>query len=202
EVAEANEPYAILSHRWETDEVSFRGFQNTEKREKQAGFRKIELACQEALQDGIGFVWVDTCCIDKASSAELSEAINSMFNWYHKATVCYAYLSDAEDLDSTFFESKCLILRGETPIQQISIAKRMSWAARRETTRPEDTAYCLMGIFDVNMPMLYGEGPKAFIRLQEEILRDSEDQSLFAWTASEESAKQAPYRGLFALSPA
>ncbi|KAM7216453.1 Heterokaryon incompatibility protein (HET) domain containing protein [Rhypophila decipiens] len=236
EVAEAKEPYAILSHRWETDE----------RREKQAGFQKIEHACKQALEDGIGFVWVDTCCIDKASSAELSEAINSMFNRYQRAIVCYSYLSDAEDFDSTFYESKwfgrgwtlqellapakvqffsrnwttlgeksdlapvlsnitgidSLILRGETPLQQVSVAKRMSWASRRETTRPEDTAYCLMGIFDVNMPMLYGEGSKAFIRLQEEILRDSEDQSLFAWTASEESAKQAPYRGLFALSPA
>ena len=57
----------------------------------------------------------------------------------------------------------------------------MSWAAERETTRREDIAYCLMGIFNVNMPLLYGEGDKAFMRLQEEIIKDSEDQSLFAW---------------------
>lgn len=52
------------------------------------------------------------------------------------------------------------------PLTSASVAKRMSWAARRETSRPEDIAYCLMGLFQVNMPMLYGEGDKAFIRLQ------------------------------------
>jgi hypothetical protein len=63
-----------------------------------------------------------------------------------------------------------------------SIAQRMSWASKRVTTRSEDIAYCLMGIFDVNMPLLYGEGgEKAFLRLQEELLRSSDDQSLFAW---------------------
>lgn len=66
---------------------------------------------------------------------------------------------------------------------QVCIAKRMSWASRRETTRIEDRAYSLMGIFDVNMPLIYGEGPKAFTRLQHEILRVSDDQSLFAWGA-------------------
>jgi hypothetical protein len=57
----------------------------------------------------------------------------------------------------------------------------MSSASKRETTRFEDTAYCLLGIFGVNMPLLYGEGQMAFIRLQEEIIKDSDDQSLFAW---------------------
>lgn len=56
----------------------------------------------------------------------------------------------------------------------------MSWAANRETTRPEDTAYCLLGLFDINMPLLYGEGKRAFLRLQEEVLRQSEDDSLFS----------------------
>ena len=62
-----------------------------------------------------------------------------------------------------------------------SIAERMSWAAFRKTTRIEDIAYSLMGIFDVNMPLLYGEGDKAFIRLQEEIIKKSADDSIFAW---------------------
>jgi hypothetical protein len=66
-------------------------------------------------------------------------------------------------------------------IQSTSIAKRMSWAAHRETTRVEDMAYSLMGIFGVNMPLLYGEGKSAFIRLQEAIMKDSEDLSLLAW---------------------
>jgi hypothetical protein len=65
----------------------------------------------------------------------------------------------------------------------LSVAHRMSWAADRETTRPEDTAYCLLGIFNINMPLLYGEGQmKAFCRLQEEIMRRTEDHSIFAWS--------------------
>lgn len=70
-------------------------------------------------------------------------------------------------------------MRSKTP----SVAKRMSWAATRKTTRPEDIAYCLLGLFDVNMPLLYGEGgTKAFYRLQEEIMKNSADQSIFAWS--------------------
>ena len=62
-----------------------------------------------------------------------------------------------------------------------SIAKRMSWASRRQTTREEDIAYCLLGLFDINMPLVYGEGPKAFTRLQLGIMKHSNDESIFAW---------------------
>lgn len=62
-----------------------------------------------------------------------------------------------------------------------SVAQKMSWAAGRKTTRREDRAYSLLGIFGINMPMLYGEGANAFVRLQEEILRLSDDQTLLAW---------------------
>lgn len=89
-------------------------------------------------------------------------------------------------------------LNGTSSIYLASIARRMSWASARSTARVEDLAYCLMGIFAVNMPMLYGEGPRAFIRLQEEIMRDSDDQSLFAWRASCEG----DLHGLMADSPA
>lgn len=58
------------------------------------GFRKIEFCAKQALEDGLEFIWVDTCCIDKSSSAELSEAINSMYQWYQDAAVCYTYLPD------------------------------------------------------------------------------------------------------------
>src|SRR6266536_49913 len=95
-------------------------------------------------------------------------------------------------------------LRGED-VTQVSVSKRMSWASKRMTTRTEDIAYCLMGIFGVNMPLLYGEGKKAFVRLQEEIMKDSEDQSLFSWTAVEESEPESTVnsqtRGLLAQSP-
>jgi hypothetical protein len=73
--------------------------------------------------------------------------------------------------------------------RQASIAQKMSWASNRETTRPEDIAYCLLGLFDVNMPLLYGEGTKAFIRLQEEIIRRSNDQTIFAWGITNESVE-------------
>lgn len=58
----------------------------------------------------------------------------------------------------------------------------MSWLSRRETTRVEDMAYCVLGLFDINMPLLYGEGHKAFIRLQEEIIRSHQDHSIFCWS--------------------
>jgi hypothetical protein len=68
-------------------------------------------------------------------------------------------------------------------LYRYSIAQRMSWAAGRETTRIEDMAYCLLGIFGVNIPLMYGEGRMAFIRLQDQILRRSDDHSIFAWSA-------------------
>ena len=245
-------PYAILSHTWSSEEVVFADFGNLSKIETRASFRKIKLTCQQARRDDLGYAWIDTCCIDKESSAELSEAINSMFRWYRDAAICYAYLEDLADSMVLPIEDASLIrgcrwfsrgwtlqellaprdivfygpgwvnigrkgelveileqatgipraaLTGETRLDQISVADRMNWAARRQTTREEDIAYCLMGIFDVNMPMMYGEGRKAFLRLQEEIVKQTQDDSLFAWRASDKTASAAPYRGLFASSP-
>lgn len=91
-----------------------------------------------------------------------------------------------------------------SPLEDFSIAQRMSWASKRVTTRSEDTAYCLMGLFNVNMPLLYGEGgEKAFARLQEEILKSSGDQSLFAWgPVGDISPVYTPGKeGLLAKSP-
>jgi len=59
-----------------------------------AGYRKIAETCDQALKDGYHYAWIDACCIDITSSAELTEAINSMFGWYRASQVCYAYLSD------------------------------------------------------------------------------------------------------------
>ncbi|KAI1788940.1 hypothetical protein LXA43DRAFT_1096827 [Ganoderma leucocontextum] len=73
------------------------------------------------------------------------------------------------------------ILMHEVALSDESVAERMRWASRRETTRVEDEAYSLLGIFEITMPTLYGEGRHAFRRLQEEILRRIPDQSLFAW---------------------
>ena len=237
---------------------------------------KIRRCCAIAREHGYERVWIDSCCIDKGSSSELSEAVNSMYQWYHHARVCYAFLADVEDGDdpraaqSQFRQSRWFrrgwtlqeliaprvlvflskgwrvlgtkamlarvieevtgidgaILTHEASLDTISIAKRMSWAAGRKTTREEDEAYSLMGILNVHMPTIYGEGRFAFIRLQEEVLKQTSDQTLFAWgptlrdnaefedeqlacadsgsfwEQSEEAVWESPYiRNLFALSP-
>ncbi|KAH8816593.1 heterokaryon incompatibility protein-domain-containing protein [Xylogone sp. PMI_703] len=239
--------YAILSHTWaqsgQGHETSYddaqRLFQRLsgegginnivqQKIQSTSGFQKILKCRQLAAQDGWEWVWIDTCCIDKKSSSELQEAINSMFQWYESAKCCYVYLEDVSNRND-FFHARWFkrgwtlqellasrviyffgkewneigskvtlaseistitgideeILVGTKSLAEVSIARRMSWASQRETTRVEDTAYCLMGIFGVNMPLLYGEGNKAFIRLQEEIMRNSEDQTLLAWKTPE-----------------
>jgi hypothetical protein len=88
--------YAILSHRWEEEEVLYDDIRDgvTDKVRALKGYNKVRPSCEVARQEGYDYIWIDTCCIDKASSAELSESINSMFTWYRNAAVCYAYLSD------------------------------------------------------------------------------------------------------------
>jgi hypothetical protein len=250
--------YAILSHTWEEEEVSFEQFRThgssaSDPVRHQKGFIKIVKTCKIASQRGVSHVWVDTCCINKSSSAELTEAINSMFKWYRRAAFCIAFISDLEKpLDTedsashferhfprcrwltrgwtlqeliapqhvrfydaswsfrgsksefTTFLSKETgideeILKVPTNLPIVPLARRMSWASRRQTTRVEDRAYSLLGIFDVNMPLLYGEGEKAFIRLQDEIIKESCDLSLFAWR---QQTSYPSYRGIFANSPA
>ncbi|KAH7303352.1 heterokaryon incompatibility protein-domain-containing protein [Stachybotrys elegans] len=224
-------PYAILSHTWGADEVTLHDLDHLGLDDK-PGWKKIIGFARAIRQSNqpVDYFWVDTCCIDKSSSAELSEAINSMFHWYRESVCCFAYLADVEWRAHSSsplgadFESSKWFTRGWT-LQELlaprdleffdkdwrgignrhdlmeristrtnidtdtlrlgqwpnaSVAMRMSWAAGRQTTRPEDMAYCLLGIFDVNMPLLYGEGDRAFTRLQEEILKESEDQSIFA----------------------
>ncbi|KAH6889301.1 heterokaryon incompatibility protein-domain-containing protein [Thelonectria olida] len=86
-VGEVDHPYAILSHTWEADEVSFADYvaQNCQHK---SGYEKIKGFRQLAESEGFQYAWLDTCCIDKTSSAELFEAINSMFQWYRDAAVC------------------------------------------------------------------------------------------------------------------
>ena len=241
--------YGILSHTWEGSEVSYDEMRVGTARSKEA-FHKIEMTCKLASEDGLAYVWVDTCCIDKSSSAELTEAINSMFVWYKRATICYVYLSDLEssaDVSTAlkdcrwfsrgwtlqeliapqkvdFFDQNwrfkgckislleeisritgigSTVLEHLAPLSSITVAARLSWAAYRETTREEDAAYCLLGIFDVNMPLLYGEGTKAFRRLQEEIIKAECDLSIFAWRAKRSQSGQPDrrYSGILAESP-
>jgi hypothetical protein len=257
--------YAILSHTWEKDEISLQEFQRltdpdfandpkTSVGKAKAGFIKIRGCVELAASKGIPYAWVDTCCIDKTSSADLTESINSMYRWYANSKVCFAYLVDVESdgwmkgrwMESRWFTrgwtlqeliappevefyrhswdpvgtkggSWSSVLSDITVIQQeflktndlssASVAQKMSWASHRRTTRKEDMAYCLLGLFDVNMPLLYGEGEKAFLRLQEHIAATSTDHSLFAWGVRSGSADETgdnlrSYRNIFARSPA
>lgn len=274
-------PYAILSHRWTEDELLFDDVQQEgwELMLSTQGAEKTKKACRQALQDELEYLWIDTCCIDKSSSAELSEAINSMFVWYNEAVLCYAYLADVDATASGFFtgidpsgmnfgmdglrsafanvgapksgfEASAWFQRGWTlqeliapetlifydrdwnPIgtrndldslifkitgieeedlsrfrpaastvaptcnymqlqradrsdsklrailDSYSVAARLSWAAKRKTTRTEDLAYSLLGLFNVNIPLLYGEGEKAFQRLLQEIVRQTGDPTV------------------------
>ncbi|KAI0896648.1 heterokaryon incompatibility protein-domain-containing protein [Annulohypoxylon nitens] len=204
--------YAILSHRWGDKEASFEKFQSRQYDSREGGYEKIWNFCAQVAEGkgSINYAWVDTCCIDKRSSAELSESINSMFKWYRDAQICYVYLSDADDQapdieyelrksqwflrgwtlqeivaprEILFFSKTWGLLgsKSKLPLYRASIAQRMSWASCRSTTREEDIAYSLLGIFDINMPLLYGEGSKAFTRLQEEIIKQTKDDSILAW---------------------
>ncbi|KAI1111210.1 HET-domain-containing protein [Nemania sp. NC0429] len=254
EFTAANVPeYAILSHTWGSAEATFAEWSRRLTRFRKstkAGFAKILSTCKQARQDGLSYVWVDTVCIDKSSSAELSEAINSMFSWYENAKVCYVFLDDVpsqpldqvdviEELftasrwftrgwtlqeliapDQVLFFSREWVVLGtkkalsssisqatgidrlclskEKKLSEYSIAQRMSWAAERRTTRDEDIAYSLLGMFNINMPLLYGEGKNAFRRLQEEITKASDDHSILTFdTGASQNSLLAHHPSLF-----
>ncbi|KAK7953922.1 hypothetical protein PG996_014808 [Apiospora saccharicola] len=94
--------YAILSHTWgaDEDEVTFQEWQTpSPETPLKRGYIKIKRFCEVARRNGYEWAWADTCCIDKSSSAELSESINSMYKWYQKSHVCYAYLEDVLEVD-------------------------------------------------------------------------------------------------------
>ncbi|OQO10794.1 hypothetical protein B0A48_04094 [Cryoendolithus antarcticus] len=269
--------YAILSHRWHDDgEIMYADILAyphgpvtgwTLSADNSGGqlsvpratsWQKLRHAMQQTKKDGLDYLWVDTCCIDKTSSAELSESINSMYAWYQQAVGCYAYLSDVPgdcpvltdasehhwkhafvdsvwfgrgwtlqeliapkivhffgaewnylgvmtDLVQTIAGSTAVhskLLSGECELEAFSMAQRLSWMAGRKTTRIEDEAYCLLGLLGVNMPLLYGEGRRAFTRLQEEVIRSNDDLSIFAWNAPGAEDPQMSRFSLFAPSPA
>jgi hypothetical protein len=224
---EAIPPYAILSHTWgaDTEEATFDDLINGTGKDK-PGYEKIQFCGEQARQDDLQYLWIDTCCINKANKAELSQAINSMFRWYRNATRCYVFLLDVssppfdtnEDLNplpwaSDLRKSKWFT-RGWTlqellapssveffsrerkrlgdkrsltqeiheitgipksalqgaPLSQFNTNKRLSWIEHRQTKLEEDKAYSLLGIFDVYVPPIYGEGTaSAFKRLMDEI---------------------------------
>ncbi|KAK8040801.1 hypothetical protein PG994_013808 [Apiospora phragmitis] len=98
--------YAILSHRWSDGaEVTYVDYMDGSAFSMPA-YNKILSFCYKARSEGLQYAWIDTCCIDKRSSAELSESINSMFKWYQQAEICYAYLSDVTKDTADFFATK------------------------------------------------------------------------------------------------
>lgn len=91
-------PYAILSHTWslhDGNEVDYYDMLNGNYTTK-PGYEKLNFCVQQAARDGYGYSWIDTCCINRASEPELSEAIRSMYRWYKQAAKCYVYLSDVQ----------------------------------------------------------------------------------------------------------
>ncbi|KAF4625580.1 hypothetical protein G7Y89_g12587 [Cudoniella acicularis] len=236
--------YVILSHRWASEELTFEDITkypvsnpNSPARRKQ-GFSKVQGACKLAARDGYGWIWIDSC-IDKSSSSELQETINSMWNYYEQSNIFYVYMADVPDSEAGWdrrFQKSEWFTRGWTlqeliapayvefytgnwspigtklerhkeianitkidldvlvqaeSIDNFSAAERFSWAAHRQVTREEDETYSLLGLFHVDMPMLYGEGgKKAFTRLQEAIYNSMLDQTLFLFSYSSHRESQ------------
>ena len=258
------EPYAILSHCWNHapghEEPNYQQVLNGSRKDESLGWRKVLECCRIARLRKLTWAWVDTVCIDRTSSSELSESINCMFSWYQNSAECYVFLDDVptnrdigenwRGLHNSFtsghmpsFSLSRWFSRGWTlqellapsavyfydrfgnmigtrtdlartisyatgihplyldhtwDIQHASIAQRMSWTSRRRVTRIEDIAYSLLGIFDVTMPLLYGEGEKAFLRLQLAIIEYSDDGSIFAWAIDQRNTLPL---GILAPSP-
>lgn len=228
-------PYAILSHTWtKGKEISYNELVAGIGKGK-AGYDKIRFCVEKAAEDSLQYSWVDTCCIDRSTSDELSTAINSMFRWYQRANKCSVYLSDVQVSDEVvdvqafritwedafrrikwfrrgwtlqellapatveFFCKKgkrlgsrisleqeiyeitkipVEALRGQR-LSEFSVDERMRWVEKRETTVKEDKSYCLLGIFGVFMPLIYGEGEaNASLRLREEVQKRQEGRGI------------------------
>ncbi|KAK0735299.1 hypothetical protein B0T26DRAFT_798898 [Lasiosphaeria miniovina] len=217
--------YAILSHTWGDEEVSFEDMADGTAKKK-AGYAKMQFCGDQAWLDGLKYFWVDTCCINKSDKVELEHALNSMFRWYREAAKCYVYLADVPAKEHSANSNGSLELafqkcrwftRGWTlqeliaptiiefyskererlgdkksleeelhaitgiplkalqgsPLSDFSVPERMTWMDKRDTKYEEDKVYALFGIFDVHIPVIYGEGlQKALKRLRDKINED------------------------------
>ncbi|KAI5986761.1 hypothetical protein F5J12DRAFT_868177 [Pisolithus orientalis] len=225
-------PYAILSHAWQSGEAHRFHEIGTPGVCQKPGYDKVQGCCTLALQHGLDYVWIDTCCADANSITAFDEALNSSYAWFNQAAVCFVYLHDVESRErpeqesSTFRRSKWFsrawtlqellapgnvfffakdwkeigtkaglasVISSVTGIHtdalmhpervpHFSVATRMSWAKGRKSSKPEDRVYALMGLFGVNLPIVYGQGEtETFMKLQHEIIKKSDDQSILAW---------------------
>jgi hypothetical protein len=275
--------YAILSHRWLPKELTFQDMVSMKKectgsdaedriemwrdymlkhvKDVKEAVDKVSQFCKVACQKiyHCEYVWFDTGCINKESSAELEESIRSMFKWYRDSEICIAYLQDTTSAftmrkdpwftrgwtlqellapkkikffcrgwqpitdepndrivspssDLWYIESNPATVTLWENISQITtipvdelfsfkpglrnVRQRMEWAYRRNTTRIEDMAYSLIGLFDIALSIAYGEGKMAFYRLQLEIMQRSDDKSLFVWAGA-----PSAYNSMLAAGP-
>ncbi|KAK4892930.1 hypothetical protein LTR27_008658 [Elasticomyces elasticus] len=262
--------YAILSHTWGEDEISLQEWESGGSAVTlKECYLKVVNACKQAERDGFDWLWADTCCIDKTACidktniSELEVTVQSMYDWYCNAEVCYALLSDVDDnrtltgdddavdieyrspvynveraqqfrrsrwfrrgwtlqellaprrvvfysKDWTVFDDSPdllptvseitnipeAVLRHEKRLAECSYAQRLSWAYGRETNLIEDQAYSLIGILDICMPPSYGEGSRAFKRLQHHVLDEEDGMSGLAWNS------QDPAQSSCLLAPA
>ncbi|KAI6097094.1 hypothetical protein F5141DRAFT_482527 [Pisolithus sp. B1] len=232
--------FTMLSHRWGDCEPLLCDIESKRIYDLGGtdGLAKLQNFCILALRRSFHWAWSDTCCIDKDSSAELQEAIGSMFLWYHRSSLTIVYLADVTGTgslsDSVWFErgwtlqellasntvlfyaqdwspyaksdaanhkTAPVLLEELCKATQISAQhlrnfdagtedarSRLCWASRRRTTRPEDMAYSLFGIFKVQMPVLYGESAQnALGRLLVEIISGSGDVSVLDWVGKQSS---------------
>ncbi|KIO00987.1 hypothetical protein M404DRAFT_59016, partial [Pisolithus tinctorius Marx 270] len=199
----------MLSHRWGRGEPLLREVEGKKIYDLGGtdGLAKLQYFCALALEHNFKWAWSDTCCIDKDSSAELQEAVGSMFSWYRRSSLTIVYLSDVSDAGSLarcewftrgwtlqellaspavlFYKHDWSLYRESatanhktdaTVLEDLQkatgVAKqhltdfypgmddarsKLHWASRRNTTRPEDIAYSLFGLFKVHLPVLYGE---------------------------------------------
>jgi hypothetical protein len=216
-----------------------------------AGLVKLIKFCELAWRYKCKYVWLDTGCINKGSSAELEESIRSMFSWYRNSVMCIVHLNETENAKPARMPRDPWFTRGWTlqellaptrikffdrfwseitdafndkvadehlgvplwqtissitavPVNELlsftpgiqNVRQRMTWVSKRKTTRVEDMAYCLIGIFDVPLPIAYGEGRMAFYRLQLQIMQRSDDKSLFVWQGLPSS-----YNSMLPVSP-
>ncbi|KAI5999477.1 hypothetical protein EDD15DRAFT_2128445, partial [Pisolithus albus] len=226
--------FVTFSHRWGAGEPLLRDVEGRSigDMSSEGGFGKLKAFCDRARQQGYLWAWSDTCCIDKDSSAELQEAIGSMFAWYRRSALTIVYLHDVANTGS--FRNSEWFTRGWT-LQELLAPKtvlfytqdwslyknhvgsnhkanvnvieelkwatgierrfltefspgmddarsRLQWVSSRRTTRPEDIAYSLFGIFALHLPVLYGESAEnALGRLLAEIISLSGDTSILDW---------------------
>lgn len=264
-------PYLIASHRWGADETTYKDVRKCRNTDAD-GYKKVEKFCEfirrmnektSPRQQGLldierkcEWLWIDTACINKADSAEVSKSINLMFKWYSAAQICYAHLSDVggtiENAMLDFYKSewfkrgwtlqellaprivvfiskewtvlghKCPyarcdavckglgpkfnpriaaitgipaeVLRNGTLSNRYTVAVKKRWALERQTTEEEDGAYCMLGLFDVHMPLNYGEGGEAWTRLEEAIAKSKQQEQVSEYLVLNEAMTESRRR--------